>query len=191
MTRSSTPALWASISWLVTTRNPREMISFGNELAGTRSLTKCFLSWTGPNPKSVPCWGVWRSHEIPDSKPLMATLVLVESISPRSMATPLISTKNLSPGVQLSIWYRVNSMVTRSAIMGSGPEPRGMEMVLDICSLPVPSRPRNSEKPAPSVVDPEAHSDATVEPEPSKSSSSRTTSGTQATVGPVVDVVGE
>ena len=61
-----------------------------------------------------------------------------------------------------------------------------MVMSVDISRLPIPSRPRNSEKPGESVVAPDTHSDATVEPDPSKSSSSTTTSGTQALVGAAV-----
>ena len=73
--------------------------------------------------------------------------------------------------------------------MGVGPELRGMVMFLDISSLPNPSLPRNSVKLSASVVvDPEDHSNATVVAEPSKSSFSNTTSGTQAMVG--AEVVG-
>ena len=66
--------------------------------------------------------------------------------------------------------------------MVTGPEERGILMGLDISSLPAPSRPRKAEKPTASVVDPKDHSHSTTEPEPSKSSSNRTTSGTQTTV---------
>jgi len=60
---------------------------------------------------------------------------------------------------------------------------------LDISSLPEPRRPRNSENPAASVVDPEIHSAETAEAAPSKSSSSRTTSGTHKIVGAPVGAV--
>ena len=190
MTKSSTPALWAVSTSLVSTLKPKERVSAGNRLDGTVSWTVCFLSRSAAKPRLVPCWTVCRSQVMPDSTPLRVTLVLVESISPKSMEMPMISTKNLSVGVQSSIWYRANSMVTLSATMGSGPALRGMLRVLDISSLPVPSRPRNWEKPGASAVDPDVHAAATVGPDPSKSSSSRTTSGTHDTVGAGVAMVG-
>ena len=104
MTRSSTPALWDAMPWLVTTLKPRRMVSLGNALAGTLSWTRCFLSCWPPKPKLLPWETVCLSHVMPDTAPLRSTLVLVESISPRSMTIPLISTKNLSAGVQSSIW---------------------------------------------------------------------------------------
>ena len=91
-TKSSTPALWDSMGWLVSTRKVIDTVSSGNELDGTVSCTRCFLSSSAPKPRSDPCWNVCRSQEMPDSTPLRVTLVLESSISPRSMATPLIST---------------------------------------------------------------------------------------------------
>lgn len=68
-------------------------------------------------------------------------------------------------------------MLNSSALTGRSPELLGMEYVLDVSELPLPSCPRNSVNWASSAVDPKLHVAATVGPDPSKSSSSSTTSG--------------
>jgi hypothetical protein len=100
------------------------------------------------------------------------------SISPRLMGTPFTSTNMLSvSGFQLSIWYNENSIVTFSALVGSGPELIGIWILLDICGVSFPNKPRNSVNPGSLIVLPGDHVSPTVGPAPSKLSSSTTTSG--------------
>ena len=168
---SSTPASPAGLlAWKMSSSWPS-----GITVLGTVKLTVCFLSFSGPNPRSLPWTGVSLVQVMSCTCPLRGSLVLSLTISPRSTGTPFTETMKLSPSVQPSIWYRVKSTVTVSAGTASGPELGGTVKVVDIWGSSLPMGPRKLVKSSGSwllvlPVQEESKED-------SKSSVSNTTSG--------------
>ena len=89
----STPALKGMPARLVTASKVRSRKSVRQASAGMNSLTTCFLSGASPNPICVPCSTVLLVQDNPsDTEPPRSTLTLKESISPTSIAIPLMTT---------------------------------------------------------------------------------------------------
>ena len=143
ITRSSIPAPSSEIGLEVVVWNLSVNLLSANTLNGIVRMTLCSLSKGASASMLMPCLGVVRVQVMPPSSPERGPLSLVSSISPRSMLTVFTTTTTLSGGVQSSSWYRVNSTLTESASMGSGPPDKGMSNSLETSLFPCPNKPKN------------------------------------------------